>query len=123
LTAANRRLRTGSCASRAHLRASALLMRDAVVALLAAAAPFAPIGADVGDRIIFNFPKGTHAVFAVPDERAWETCERSVFQARAGPQDTPFTFVVPAPGVYYFADPMGQHCEAGEKVKVVANAP
>ena len=84
---------------------------------------YPPVGADVGDTIVFRWPRGAHGVVELPDEAAWASCTRGAMQLRAGPQDTPFRFVVPRPGTFYFACPVDDHCSEGQKVKVVANAP
>ncbi len=90
----------------------------------AAGTRYGPIGADVGDTLLFRFARGAHAVVALPDEASFATCSRGAFRSLAGPQDSPFRFVVPAPGVYYFACPVDTHCERDDmKVRVVANAP
>lgn len=84
---------------------------------------YPPIGADVGDRLIFRWARGEHAVVQLPDETSFNECDRRLYNEVASVSDTPFTFVVPAPGVYYFACPVDAHCAGGMKVKVVANAP
>ena len=82
-----------------------------------------PIAADVGDVLIFRWTPGEHAVVELPDEAKYFTCARLAFAQRAGSQDTPFRFVVPRPGTFFFACPIDSHCEQGLKVRVVANAP
>jgi plastocyanin len=82
-----------------------------------------PIGADVGDVLVFRWTPGEHAVVELPDEAKYYTCARLAMVQRAGTQDTPFRFVVPRPGTFYFACPVDNHCEQGLKVRVVANAP
>jgi len=82
-----------------------------------------PIGADVGDTLIFRWSPGEHAVVELPDEAKYYTCARLAMASRAGTQDTPFRWVVPRPGTFFFACPVDSHCEQGLKVRVVANAP
>jgi len=84
---------------------------------------FPPITADVGDTIVFRWVKGQHAVVELPDEAKYTTCARLAMESRAGPQDTPFNFVVPRPGTFFFGCPVANHCELGQKIRVVANAP
>jgi plastocyanin len=89
--------------------------------LLSETTYYPPIGAAPGDAIVFSFAKGAHAVVALPDEASWAACARPAFRLLAGPQDSPFRFVVPGPGTYYFACPVDDHCEEGMRVKVVAS--
>jgi hypothetical protein len=82
-----------------------------------------PIAADVGDTLVFRWTPPQHAVVELPDEAKYYTCARLATAQRAGTSDTPFRFVVPRPGTFFFACPVDNHCEQGLKVRVVANAP
>ena len=79
-----------------------------------------PIGADVGDTLIFRWSPGEHAVVELPDEAKYYTCARLAMAPRAGTQDTPYRWVVPRPGTYFFACPVDSHCEQGLKIRVAA---
>ena len=72
--------------------------------------------------VVFRWPPGQHAVVQLPDEAAFDACERPQFRLRAGPTDTPFRYAVPRPGeTAYFACPIDSHCEQGQKVKIVSS--
>jgi plastocyanin len=113
----------------AHLaagaRTHALTLRITACAqslsLLAETTYYPPISAAPGDAVVFSFAKGAHAVVALPDEASWAACARPFFRMLASTQDSPFRFVVPGPGTYYFACPVDDHCEEGMRVKVVAS--
>lgn len=105
------------------MRAEAL-KRDAAAAGRAENVKNVPtVAADVGDTLVFRWPRGEHAVVQLSDEAKWTTCARLAFDLKAAPSDTPYRFVVPAPGAYFFACPVDSHCEQGMKVRVVANVP